>query len=548
MAEQSFFDKVSAHASHVPDVLSCIANLSNDEVFTPPDVVNNMLDLLPQELFANPDTTFLDPATKTGVFLREIAKRCLAAQLPGYAERSAEISEKKSLGVPLDEYDIAFQNQLQEKIDHIFHKQLYGIAITELTSLLSRRSVYCSKYPNGPYSITHFDNAEGNIRFRRTEHTWKNGKCVWCGASQEQYDRDKELESHAYEFIHCVNPEEIFKMKFDVIISNPPYQLDDGGGNGASAKPIYQHFVEKAISLSPRFITMITPSRWFTGGKGLDEFREKMLSDDRIRVIHDFINAGDCFTGVQIKGGVSYFLWCKDSKGDCSVYSHNGTEITGPSIRPLLEKGCDTFIRYNEAVAILHKVKLFNEKSFDSLVSARMPFGFPNTYKGEKMKKNPDDLTIYVSGNDREIRGTTAFVPRNAVVKGTEMVPWHKVYISKAGSGSDDFPHSILTKPFYGEPNTVCNESYLVIGEFSNKAECDNAMSYIATRFFRFLVLLKKSSQNATRGVYSLVPLQDFSKSWTDEELYAKYGLTDEEIDFIESMIRPMDLSSGGDD
>ena len=178
MAEQSFFDRVSTHQTHVPDVLSCIANLSNDEVFTPPEIVNKMLDLLPQELFADPNTTFLDPATKTGVFLREIAKRCLDAQLPGYKERSAQISEKKSLDISLDEYDIAFQKQLQDTIDHIFHKQLYGIAITELTSLLSRRSLYCSKYPNGPHSITKFDNAEGNIRFRRTEHVWQNGKCV----------------------------------------------------------------------------------------------------------------------------------------------------------------------------------------------------------------------------------------------------------------------------------------------------------------------------------------------------------------------------------
>jgi site-specific DNA-methyltransferase (adenine-specific) len=172
MAEIYFFDRVATHTTHVPDVLSCIANLSNDEVFTPPDVVNKMLDLLPQELFADPKTTFLDPATKTGVFLREIAKRCLDAQLPGYKERSMEITEKKRLGVPLDEYDNAFEKQLQERIDHIFHNQLYGIGITELTSLLARRSVYCSKYPNGPYSITHFDDAEGNIRFRRTEHIW----------------------------------------------------------------------------------------------------------------------------------------------------------------------------------------------------------------------------------------------------------------------------------------------------------------------------------------------------------------------------------------
>lgn len=515
MADTGLFNNV-----YNPDVLSCLANLSNDEVFTPPDVVNAMLDMLPQELFQNPDTTFLDPACKTGVFLREIAKRLIKGLEPQFPD-------------------------LQERIDHIFHKQLFGIAITELTGFLSRRSVYCSKFPNTEFSVSLFDDEQGNIRFRRIKHTWRGGKCVYCGASQSQYDRSDDLETHAYEWIHTNKPEEIFNMKFDVIISNPPYQLSDGGGNGASAKPIYQLFVQKAKKLNPRYLTMIIPSRWFTGGKGLDEFRDEMLHDRRLRVIHDYPEASDCFSGVQIKGGVSYFLWDRDNEGDCAVFSHKGDIVNGPVVRPLLEQGCDTFIRYNEAIDILHKVMSHKEKSMENLVSARMPFGLPNTYKGNKTKKSESDLIIYVSGNDREVRGTTAYVPNKEVTKGREMIPWEKVYIAKAGSGSDAFPHPILPKPFYGAPYTVCNESYLVIGPFKNKAECDNVMSYIATKFFRFLVLLKKNSQNAPKGVYQLVPQQDFSKPWTDEELYKKYGITKKEIEFIDSLIRPMDLDGG---
>jgi site-specific DNA-methyltransferase (adenine-specific) len=494
-----------------PDVLTCLANLSNDEVFTPPQMVNQILDLLPKETWSNKDIRFLDPTCKSGVYLREIAKR-LDAGL------EKEIPDK------------------QKRINHIFKNQLFGIAITELTSLLSRRGVYCSKTANGKYSVCEtFDNQQGNICFKRIEHTWQKGHCTFCGASQEIYERIEELETHAYQFIHVENAEEIFKMKFDVIVGNPPYQLNDGGF-GRSASPIYQKFVQQAKKLNPRFLTMIIPSRWFSGGKGLDAFREEMLSDNRLRIIFDFPNSTDCFPGVDISGGVLYFLWDRDNRGECNIT----TIVEGSTStmkRPLLEKGLDAFIRYNEAVPILHKIFKHKEKSFSNLVSARKPFGFSTDFQDFRLNQFSNSVKLISYRK-------SGYIKRSQILQNSKWVDKYKVYISMAYGERISSSYWVLGKPFLGEPGTCCSETYLVIGPCSSKKEANSIMSYIRTRFFRFLVLLNKPTQHATSKVYTFVPIQDFSKPWTDDMLYKRYGLTKDEITFIESMVCPMELNN----
>ena len=490
-----------------PDVLSCLANLSNDEVFTPPTIANQMLDMLPVELWSNPDAKFLDPCCKSGVFLREIAKRLI----DGLAKKIPD---------------------LQERLNHIYSKQLYGIAITELTSMLSRRSVYCSKFANGKYSICdEFKDETGNIVFYHTEHTWENGKCKFCGASQDVYDRDEALETHAYQFIHG---NEVFKMKFDVIIGNPPYQLNVGVEQESYAIPLYHKFIQQAKRLDPRYLTMIVPSRWFAGGRGLDEFRDEMLHDDRIRIIHDFADAGDCFPGVEIKGGVCYFLWDRENRGKCSIFTHNGSEVTSKTERPLLEPGNDTFIRYNEGISILNKVRKFKESSFADLVSPQTPFGIITSFKDYKTRPFQNSVNLYFAKG-------SGYITKGQIPKNTEMVDKFKIYITKSYGAGEGFPHQILNKPLFGYKNSCCTQTYLCIGPFNSKEETINAMEYISTRFFRFLVMLKKNTQDAMRGVYQFVPMQDFNEEWTDEKLYKKYKLTKDEIAFIESMVRPME-------
>lgn len=495
------------NSSYNPDVLNCIANLSNDEVFTPPELANRILDLLPQELFRSPDTTFLDPFSKSGVFLREIVKRL---------DRGLE----------------SLMPNRQLRIDHILHNQVFGIAITELTSYLSRRSLYCSKYANGKYSVSRFDTESGNILYANRSHSWENGKCKYCGASQAVYDRGSEAEQYAYMFIHTDNPKQFFgNMKFDVIIGNPPYQLSDGGAQ-ASAKPIYQLFVEQALRLKPRYLSMIIPARWYSGGKGLNEFRDNMLKDKHISHLVDYFDSTECFPGVDLSGGVCFFLWNHDYSGPCHIRSIiNGKETQ--TTRYLLEKGDDSFVRFNAAVGIWHKVKAFNEKSFATIVSSRKPFGIATNERISLMKQ-PNSVKIYAYPNN-------GYVPSSNIAVNSSAIKEHKVYISYAYGERGSFPYLVIGKPFYGEPNSCCSETYLMIGPFSSETICNNVMEYMRTKFFRSLVLLRKNTQHATSKVYKYTPIQDFTQLWTDEMLYKKYELSDDEIAFIESMIRPME-------
>ena len=497
-----------------PDVLSCLANLSNDEVFTPPAVVNQMLDLLPQELFRSPATRFLDPVSKTGVFLREIAKRLI----DGLADVIPDS---------------------QERIDHIMSQQLYGIAITELTALLARRSVYCSKRANSEYSVcSDFTTEDGNIRYCRIRHCWQDGKCRYCGAARSVYDRSADLETHAYEFIHTDKPNTLFNnMKFDVIIGNPPYQLSDGGGSGSSAIPLYHRFIQQAMKLNPRYLTMIIPARWYTGGKGLDEFRDLMLHDKRIRYLIDFFDSRLCFPGVDIAGGVCIFLWDRDHQGTCNVKNIISEQNQYESLRYLDE--FEMFIRDFRVVKILHKVQLMKELNMGSMVYSRNPFGFPSTYNFNKTKPFVDSVEIMTSKGE-------FYVPIGDVSSNKDIIDEWKVVMSKtsaehAGQADKDGRKKVVSRIEILGKQQICSESYLLIGVTKSKEEAENLVNYIKTRFFRFLLSSVLLTQNIAKDKFQFVPLQDFSRPWTDADLYAKYHLTDDEITFIESMIRPME-------
>lgn len=517
-----------------PDVLSCIANLSNDEVFTPPELANRMLDMVAEawaadhdgaNIWADKTVRFLDPVTKSGIFLREITSRLtdgLAAEIPDLAER----------------------------VNHILTQQVYGIAITHLTSLLARRSVYCSKFANGKHSIANgFDTEAGNIWFERLEHEWDGEKCRFCGANRRDYDRGEELETHAYAFIHTddvkMRMNELFggDMQFDVVIGNPPYQLGQSGGEavGGFAMPIYQKFVQAAKSLEPRYLIMVTPSRWFAGGRGLDEFRSEMLADTRLRALVDFPDPAEAFPGIQIKGGVSYFLWDNLWNDACEVTTIEGGKPTSSPMKRYLG-AYDIVVRRNEAVPILEKVIALNAKDefgdLSAKVSPIQPFSIRTNFRGAKSPKGMNDPIRLIRNGGED------FIDRSEVPRNIEWIDEWKVLLGRAYGAGDTFPHQIYNYPIIAGPGTACTETYLVISRFKNKVEAERFARYLQTRFVRFLVSLRKNTQDIYSERFQFVPDLPMDRDWTDELLYEKYGITEDEVTFINSMIRPMDSNN----
>jgi site-specific DNA-methyltransferase (adenine-specific) len=528
MTEQSSF----ALRSRNPDVLTCIANLSNDEVFTPPEFANRMLDTLAEawaannkgaNLWADKTVKFLDPCTKSGVFLREITSRLtkgLEKEIPN----------------------------LEKRVNHILTKQVFGIAITQITSLLARRSVYCSKYANGKHSIAKsFSSDDGNIWFKRTEHTWGDTKCEFCGAPRAILEREAELENYAYAFIHTDNIKtrlaEIFgaNMQFDVIIGNPPYQMT-GGSGGTSDSSIYHLFVEQALKLEPRFLSMIIPSRWLAGGRGMDEFRKVMLGDRHMHELADYPVASDVFPGVEIKAGVCYFLWDASHNGDCKVTTIRGNEILGPIHRNLGEY--DVFVRDARAVSILHKVLNHGETSINTILTRDTPFGLPSNFGDFHEKERMGDVPLnYI----RTMKRGEAYIERKTITKNAHLIDTWKVLVPKAFNGGDGLPHQILGKPLIAPSPSVCTQSFLFFYVGSLKA-AKSLQSYYTTRFFRFVTSLRKITQDALTSTYAWVPMQTWNCTWTDEALYAKYGIGKKEQAYIESQVREMNIDKGDDE
>lgn len=537
------------------DLLETITNVGNDEVFTPRKTCDMMLDSLPEEVWHNPNYKWLNPATKNGIFEREIAIR-------------------------LDEGLKEIIPDVEIRRKHILQKMIYSIGQTKFTSNVARRTVYyCSQanrkcdglrapdghFVNG-YAIGNgswFDNEEGNILTPCTDHKMdpKTKKCIHCGMnSTSKYLDANQREKYAYEFIHYDRglslqvslSRRFFKgergMKFDIIIGNPPYQLrDESGGSSDSAVPIYNKFIDQAISLNPKYLCMIVPSKWMLGGRGLDAFREKMLSDTHICKLYDYENAQECFPANHIDGGVCYFLWDRDYNGKTYHRFKSNSGQISETYHYLKNDYSKFIIRDTSIVSILDKFSKYD--SFSSIVSSTKPYGIrnflfnePERYPDSGLSEEPfqNSLKIYgVKGIKGGARRKIGYIKRNFPTSNLESINKYKIFFTTSYSTNAINP----PEPILGMPNEICTETFLLIGPFDSEAIMKNCLSYINTNFFKFLLYHGKGTMHVNKDVFSLIPLLDFSEKWDDNKINSLFKFSEDEIKTINSLINPSNFS-----
>ena len=501
------------------------------EVMTSRHEVEAMLDLVGPET-ERIETRFLDPACGTGNFLTAILKRKFA-RLQNSADILPALCSIYGIDIQRDNVETARERMLKLYLES--YQRITGQDPTaELTA--AARCILSKNILHGDAIHTQDQvtnpGVPGSDRIIFTE--WhRNGN---------------DFERREFRFGSR-------QMKFDVIIGNPPYQLSVGneGGNRSKAKSIYHHFMQSAMDLMPSYLVMITPSRWMTKTtEGIPKkWVDRQLASGRFRIIHDFEDPAECFPGVTIMGGVNYFLWEKDYSGPCRYVYHKGGR-TFSRVSPLDNLNCGIVVRDPVACGIIEKIsqtdpEYYNdpERNFSCLVGAKDFYTTKTalTSSWDRFETEPSArcrIKYYCNPSIHKV--PFGWIREDQIPKNRQTVRLHKVLIP-AANGSRNF---ILGKPFYAEPGSVCSQTYLVIGgdpehPLSGKKECRNIISYIRTRFFRYLVSIRKKTQNGPRGVYQFVPLQDFSKPWTDEELFRKYGFTAEEIGIVNSRIRPME-------
>ena len=503
---------------HVPDILDVIAALSSDAIPTPPVLAQALLDLLPDEVWANPDYRWLDPATKSGSILREVARRLMV----GLAD---------------------WEPDPDARAEHILKNMLFGVAVTQVHGDMTRRSVYVSRDATSECAAVRFDTPEGNLPFVFAEHDYPtnrdgaaSGPCRVCHAPV-RLERGDTRENYAYAFIHGAYPtEEMKDVRFDVIVGNPPYQTGDKKNEEDRASPVYQHFVEHAFGMNPKYVAMIVQSRWFTGGFGLDKFRERMIADRRFAKIVDNPKLFDCFPGVEIKGGVNYFLWDRDHDGDCEFSTRIDGAIISTVTRDLRE-GDGIIIRDNRAAAIVHKVKSVHEGAWcDTVCGPQMAFGSMRTnFSDDKPEPAPDDIPLVLSTR-------VGYVPPSVIEKHMDWVNRWKVLVPMAGDGHGREVSYVLGEPIALAPGSACTQTYLVAGLFDTKTETKNYAHYLATKFVRFLILQRKTTQHVYSDRFRFVPALDMTRRWTDADLYEHFGLTKDEANYIDSTIHPREV------